>query len=231
MTSSGVQFFVDFDGTVTKNDVVDLILERFASSEWKKIEQEWVSGKIGSRECLTRQIAVVSATKQELTQLISEVEMDPYFFSFLKTAKKLEIPITIVSDGFRWVIEDILKRVPKNVRGFASALPIFSNQLEWHGSSIRVRFPEGPVCGHACANCKSRVIETHRAPGQKIIFIGDGLSDRFAAAASDLTFAKSKLLKFCEEKSITHEKYSSFKEIEEWVLKQFVEMKEETSCH
>ncbi len=226
-----MRFFTDFDGTVTKKDVVDLILERFASSEWKEVEQEWVSGKIGSRECLTRQIALVSATKQELSQLVSEVEIDPYFFSFLKTTKDLDIPVTIVSDGFRWVIEEILKRVSKNSRGLASTLPIFSNQLEWHGSNVQVRFPKGPVCGHACANCKARVIEDHREAGQKIIFIGDGLSDRFAATVSDLTFAKSKLLKFCEEKKLMHKKYSSFKEIEEWVLKQSAEIKEETTCH
>ena len=28
-----VRFFVDFDGTITENDVVDLILERFAEPE------------------------------------------------------------------------------------------------------------------------------------------------------------------------------------------------------
>ena len=223
-----IRFFIDFDGTVTKNDVVDLILERFASAEWRKIEREWVGGKIGSRECLTRQIALVSATREDLIKLCEEVEVDPHFFLFLKTAKDLAIPVTIVSDGFQVVIEEVLK---------VYTVPIFSNQLEWHGPNVRVRFPNGPVCEHACANCKSRVIENHRMPGEKVIFVGDGLSDRFAAMSSDLTFAKdgtnnhSPLLKFCEEKKLTHKKYSSFKEIEEWILRQSVKTKEETSCH
>jgi 2-hydroxy-3-keto-5-methylthiopentenyl-1-phosphate phosphatase len=32
-----IRFFLDFDGTIAQNDVVDLILERFADKGWKKI--------------------------------------------------------------------------------------------------------------------------------------------------------------------------------------------------
>ena len=49
----------DFDGTVTRTDAVDNILERFADPSWEAIEDEWLSGKIGSRECLGRQLALV----------------------------------------------------------------------------------------------------------------------------------------------------------------------------
>ena len=126
-----MHFFLDFDGTITKNDIVDLVLERFASPDWKKVEKEWAEGKIGSRECLSRQIALVSATKEEVLELISKTEADPHFVSFLKCAKKYGFPVTIVSDGFKIVIENILKRILKeNAEGIGS-LPIYSNQLEW----------------------------------------------------------------------------------------------------
>ena len=221
MNSSQLQFFLDFDGTVTKNDVVDLILDRFASKEWKTIEQEWVDGKIGSRECLSRQIALVSASKEALSRLITEVEIDSHFVSFLKRAKNYGIPVTIVSDGFRNVIEEVLKRHLKDSPELLEDLPIFSNDLRWEKEKLKVVFPEGPVCEHTCANCKPQVITRHRVPGEKIVFVGDGLSDRFAAAVSDFTFAKSKLLKFCEENKINHQKYSTFKELDEWIVRQF----------
>ena len=57
-----IKFFVDFDGTITKKDVVDMILERFADPSWKTVEKDWTEGKIGSRECLTKQLALVSAS-------------------------------------------------------------------------------------------------------------------------------------------------------------------------
>ena len=225
MGINSTRFFIDFDGTITKNDIVDLILDRFASNDWKKVEAEWVQGKIGSRECLTRQIALVSATKEDIIRLTAKAEIDSHFVSFLRRAKACGISVAIVSDGFRVVIEEVLKRALKASPELLHRLPIFSNQLEWANGLLSVCFPEGPACEHACANCKSRVIEDHRTPDQKIIFIGDGLSDRFAAAASDLTFAKggangrSPLLKFCEENKINHEKYSSFKEIETWLIR------------
>ena len=224
-----MQFFLDFDGTITKTDVVDLILDRFASNKWKKVEEEWTQGRIGSRECLSRQIALVSVTKEEFFRLINEVEIDPYFVSFLKRSKAYGVPVTIVSDGFKIVIEEILKRALKNSPDLLRQLPVFSNRLEWVNGRLKACFPDGPSCEHGCANCKSKVIARHHKGGTKIVFVGDGLSDRFAAAAADLTFAKiganghSPLLKFCEEKKINHKKYTSFKDIEEWVVKYFTD--------
>jgi 2-hydroxy-3-keto-5-methylthiopentenyl-1-phosphate phosphatase len=48
---SGVRVFVDFDGTISLEDTTDVILERFADPEWRKVESEWLAGIIGSREC------------------------------------------------------------------------------------------------------------------------------------------------------------------------------------
>ena len=220
---SSVQFFIDFDGTITKTDVVDKILEKFASDEWKEIEKEWIEGTIGSRECLTRQLALVSATKTEISQLISEVEIDPHFVSFLKLADQYGVSVTIVSDGFRLIIEGVLKHALKNTGDLYKFISIYANDLVWKDEHLNVAFPDGAVCQHGCANCKPRVILKRQTKGKKVIFIGDGLSDRFAAMVSDLTFAKSKLLKFCEQKNIKHKKYSNFKEIEEWMIKYFAD--------
>jgi 2-hydroxy-3-keto-5-methylthiopentenyl-1-phosphate phosphatase len=50
-------FAVDFDGTVSLTDTTDHLLDRFSGPEWLEVEQDWVAGRIGSRECLARQIA------------------------------------------------------------------------------------------------------------------------------------------------------------------------------
>ena len=58
--------FVDFDGTIAPVDTTDLLLERFADPAWHRIEEEWKAGRIGSRECLVRQIDLVRASPEEL---------------------------------------------------------------------------------------------------------------------------------------------------------------------
>jgi 2-hydroxy-3-keto-5-methylthiopentenyl-1-phosphate phosphatase len=44
--------------------------------------------------------------------------------------------------------------------------------------------------------------------GTPVLFVGDGLSDRYAAAAADLVFAKHKLAVYCDEQGMPHVRYS-----------------------
>ena len=53
----------DFDGTICAPDATDAILERLAAPQWRDIERDWRAGLIGSRECMSRQIALVDASK------------------------------------------------------------------------------------------------------------------------------------------------------------------------
>jgi 2-hydroxy-3-keto-5-methylthiopentenyl-1-phosphate phosphatase len=46
-----------------------------------------------------------------------------------------------------------------------------------------------------------------------VIFLGDGLSDRFAVEAADLVFAKHRLLAYCREKRIACVPFENFAEI------------------
>ncbi|MBI2095215.1 MAG: MtnX-like HAD-IB family phosphatase [Candidatus Omnitrophica bacterium] len=211
-----IKFFVDFDGTVTTADVVDLMLERFAPEEWRSVEKDWAEGRIGSRECLSRQIALMRVSREDLKKLSLEIQIDPYFRAFLKMAALFSAPAVVVSDGFDVMIHEILRH--RLGDGFLENLPVFCNRLEWRGEKPAAVFAgDGAPCAHGCANCKPRVIDAHRRPGDRVIFVGDGLSDRFAAKAADLTFAKGKLLKFCEENKITHESYSTFGDVLEWL--------------
>ncbi len=214
-----IKFFIDFDGTITQDDVVDMILSTFATSEWQTIEREWTEGKIGSRECLSRQMGLVSMKEESLKELLQEVKVDPYFVDFMKLAKRQSIPVAIVSDGFDTVIETVLKKAFRDSPGILEGTQVFSNGLKPTREGYQVVFPDEPVCEHFCANCKPRVITGLKKEGDFIIFVGDGLSDRFAAQASDLTFAKNKLLQFCEHDHIPHERYSNFNEVVGWLGK------------
>jgi 2-hydroxy-3-keto-5-methylthiopentenyl-1-phosphate phosphatase len=64
----------DFDGTITRTDVIDSILQRFADPSWEAIENAWLAGDIGSRECLSRQLSQVKATPTQLLDLFDNIE-------------------------------------------------------------------------------------------------------------------------------------------------------------
>ncbi len=210
-------FFLDFDGTVATVDVVDLLLENFADKKWKDVEKEWVSGKIGSRECLRRQVELLEASPKEVEKVLSEVQLDPHFVPFLKTAEDLGVLVTIVSDGFDLLIEQVLKNNLKKHSDLLKALPIFSNKLARNGKGFKAGFSNEEVCEHGCANCKSALIKRLTAPEDNVFFVGDGLSDRYAAQTAHLTFAKGKLLEYCLQKKVDHIVYDDFRKIKYWL--------------
>jgi 2-hydroxy-3-keto-5-methylthiopentenyl-1-phosphate phosphatase len=49
------------------------------------------------------------------------------------------------------------------------------------------------------------------------VFIGDGLSDRYAARCADVVFAKGSLAVFCDGASIPYEPYDSLHEVASFI--------------
>ena len=195
-TKALAKVLLDFDGTVTVKDTVDAILECFAAPAWREIEEEWKRGEIGSRECLAKQTALIRASPEEIDALIDGIEIDPGFDEFVAACKRLNIGVTIVSDGYRRSIERVLQRA-------GHALPSRSGVLTYEG---RRRWKlESPVSRADCSSdsntCKCMVANEAGVPK---ILVGDGRSDFCVANEADLVFAKGALLDHCVENGIEH---------------------------
>jgi len=92
---------------------------------------------------------------------------------------------------------------------------LFSSRLKVRSRRMDPSFPyAGHPCEHDCATCKAEIIRQQRRNGSAVIFIGDGLSDRFAAQAADIVFAKRQLLAYCRENGIACRPFETFAEIE-----------------
>ena len=50
--------FSDFDGTITKEDTLNKFLRVYADKKWLEIEDKWLNGEIGSKECIEEYINV-----------------------------------------------------------------------------------------------------------------------------------------------------------------------------
>lgn len=190
--------FLDFDGTISKRDAIDLILERFADEKWMAVEESWKSGFIGSRECLSEQVALIDASPDEINGLLSEIGLDSGFRELLKQAWRYNIKTQVISDGFDYCIERILSRIPAQQRP-----SYFSSHLEFRNKKWHTNFPYcSDLCEHGCATCKPLLMKNLNPEGLPVIFVGDGLSDRYAAQAADLVFAKKGLAEYCSSMDI-----------------------------
>ena len=197
--------FVDFDGTIAPVDTTDLLLERFADPAWQTIEEDWKAGRIGSRECLVRQIDLVRATPQELDDFVARIDIDPGFAGFIALCREQGHRVTVVSDGLDRTVGSVLQR-----HGFD--LPFRANQLKYLGGDRwKLMFPHARSdCRALSGNCKGQFAEA--AAGLVRIVVGDGRSDFCVAERADLVLAKSSLVRHCRSSNLPHFAFSIFDE-------------------
>lgn len=197
--------FVDFDGTIAPSDTTDLLLQQFADPRWQDIEEEWKAGRIGSRECLVRQIDLVRATPAEVDTFLQDIEIDPGFPEFVALCQDEGHDVTVVSDGLDRAVQTVLSRGGID-------LPYFANHLEWLGGKRwRLGFPYARSdCRSLSGNCKCRFAEA--AVGMVRIVVGDGRSDFCVAERADLVLAKGALAEHCRAGDLPYFGFQSFAE-------------------
>ena len=72
----------DFDGTISVEDVIDSLLDRFGRPGWEALEQDWRAGRIGSRECMSGQVALLDVRQEELDAHLDGLWIDHAFPAF-----------------------------------------------------------------------------------------------------------------------------------------------------
>lgn len=208
----------DFDGTISKYDVIHTFISTYSKGNWREIERQWCRGEISSKKCFDLQFKILSGIKKkDFVEFINSVEIDPYFISFFNRAKAENKKIIVVSDGCDVFIENILKR-------YDITLPIFANKLNVKEKEDKLYFSlEYPNISKKCeihlGCCKCEIAKTF---GRDFIYIGDGLSDRCISKKASKVFAKKHLKDYLENKNIPYNSFETFKDILDKLSKSLV---------
>ena len=112
MKNRTLKVFVDFDGTITLEDVGEAIFRKFGCAEkTDKIVEDLLSDKISSRQCWDELCdSVEGINKEELDNFIDSLDVDPTFVPFVKFCDDNEIELMVLSDGFDLYIERLLSK-------------------------------------------------------------------------------------------------------------------------
>jgi 2-hydroxy-3-keto-5-methylthiopentenyl-1-phosphate phosphatase len=198
----------DFDGTAAERDVQQVILDALADPEgWRAINRNWVAGSMTTAERARAQWELIRGGEREVLSVLESLRLDPGFASFARFCEIRDYPLYIVSDGFDLYIQPLLQRA-----GLAH-LPVIANSLRYEDDVPRMAFLLQRSPDQYYGNDKTFVIEQVRRPGSTLVFVGDGFSDRAAAHAADLLFAKDKLADYCVESNLPFEPFSTFDDI------------------
>lgn len=209
-----IQVFSDFDGTITKEDTLNKFLQEYADENWLEIENDWIKGKIGSKECMEKQMKLfTNITNKTLQNFLDSIEIDETFVDFYKFLKSESIDFFVVSDGFDLFIDKIF-----NHYGLQD-IKVFSNNLKFENNVFYTAFPyTNPNCERKSGVCKCNVLKNNRIVTNRVIYAGDGLSDYCVSQKADIVFAKGSLLEYCKTtKNNNFHPFKKFSEIENYI--------------
>lgn len=209
-----VKIFIDFDGTLTKNDVGDALFEKFGGSVCKSHVSDYRRGTISAITCFRLESdACGDIDIVEFDEFIRSQEIDASVKEFFSFCGNSGFECSVVSDGMDYYIERIL-----NHNGIGH-IPFYANHLELIPSGRPGKFNLSPSFPYTdeecdrCACCKRNIILTRCADDDFIVYIGEGYSDLCPVRYADIVFAKDELLQFCRREKIPHSAYGSFSDV------------------
>jgi 2-hydroxy-3-keto-5-methylthiopentenyl-1-phosphate phosphatase len=207
--NSPLKIFTDFDGTITKIDSLNMVLDEFAISEWRPIEDRVTAHQLSEKEALQAEFDLVKAPLEKVIDfLIKNVKIDSTFKPFAQWCKSQKIDLIVLSGGFEEFIDAIFNKFGIN------SLEVHSNSLSVYNNTWQVVQSELPKINNLCNHCKTHHLIESQRNGYKVVYIGDGNTDRCPAENADIIFAKDTLAEYLKNKNKEFFEYQNFNEIQ-----------------
>lgn len=210
-----VKIFVDFDGTVTRQDVGNAFFETFGGQGYKDILKEYEAERLSAQDTFRWGIKAIGIVNtNDVDEFVRRQPIDETFKEFCDFCRAHGVEFHVVSDGLDYYIRRVLA-----AHG-VSGVSFFSNVVEvvpvdGNRSSFVISFPYSDAECSRCACCKRNIMLTQCGDDDIIVYVGEGYSDRCAAQYADVVFAKDALQTFCQQENISYYPYSSFHDVVE----------------
>jgi 2,3-diketo-5-methylthio-1-phosphopentane phosphatase len=195
---------VDFDGTITEDDLLDTIASRFGDPAiYREVEDGLHAGRLPLREVITREFRPVRRPLEDVVRwTLDNVRIRPGFRELVGLARERGWRFVVVSSGFRELIEPILEREGVDVE-------LHANRVDARPDGWRVRWNYADDCDACGESCKRAVAEDLAGEGE-LVYVGDGYSDRCAAELADRVFATRALARYLDERGVAYEPFQDF---------------------
>lgn len=145
----------DFDGTITGEDIGNIVLNRFSGGVWETFDKEFINGAIGSKSAYKKVLPFLQGSKEDVEAFIYEnFNLDEDFPIFVQNCFRFgDIPL-ILSDGF-----DIYIRILLQKKGLDKKILYRANHWGFRKKKAFFSFPFfNKGCQHkggGCGNCKT----------------------------------------------------------------------------
>ena len=196
--------FSDFDGTISRKDTLDIIVDDIIGKEYRIMMDEKVyRGEITNNDWLSIIFSKIKISFPDAIDLIknktNNEPIDKYFELFYDKCCKKNVPIYIISSGYKSIICELLKFIDNQL--------IYSNDA-YIDKNNNWNLIFNPLN-------KLEIINKLRREDYKTIYFGDGISDLCVVGHVDILYAKknSTLEKYCKENNFDYIGFNDFSEI------------------
>jgi len=192
-----VRLVLDWDGTVTERDTLDLVLSEFGDAEiYERVERELEANRMTLNDVIAAEFATVTAPLDEVVAyVVEQARVRPGFAELARARRPL-----VVSSGFHELIEPVLDR-----EGVRDAVELRANRVEARSHGWVVDFRVADRCAECGEACKRGDL-----PDGKVVYAGDSHSDYCASLAAGRVFATNGLARFLSERGVEHEPLTDF---------------------
>jgi 2-hydroxy-3-keto-5-methylthiopentenyl-1-phosphate phosphatase len=207
---------IDFDGTLVEPNVAIVLVEQFCPNGEEVAHEVDIllhEGKITLREAWEREASLMRADRiPEMVEfVVKNVPLRDGARELLDLLAEHRIPTKIVSGGLDFYIHPVLAR--EGLR-----LPVLSDvAVAGPDGQLKVLHPHGHATCRLCGICKAQAVRAESTPQGRVVFVGDGSTDQYAAEVADVVFARRRLLSYCEKKGIPVFPFEGFRPVTERV--------------
>lgn len=180
--------FCDFDGTITEEDTLVLLLDRFGrrlddGRDWRAIEFD---PDLPETVKLQAEMDLLDLPLDEaLDWLGGVVRVRAGFVDFARALERAGLPLTVLSGGLLPILEQTLAPL-----GLGN-LVLEANGLRPQPGRWTVEARGTPRIRALCNHCKTWHLE--QAAPAPLVYVGDGSTDFCPARRADLVFARASL--------------------------------------
>lgn len=204
----------DFDGTITNLDTGVLIVDKFATGDWKIFDKLYEMNEMPIEEVIRRQFSMVKATKSDMIRVIDKsILLRPGFEELVEVCDLTGTRLVVASYGLDFCINHLL-----DTSGMSRRVEIYAPRTRLTRKGLVLTFPKLRL--KDSVNMKDDLVRYYKRRGNRIVFVGDGSSDFPAARNADTCFAirGSRLEALCDKHGVEHTPINSFDPVIESIL-------------
>ena len=208
MTGNRLAILVDFDDTAAQQNVAETLLKTFGGSNWEGYREDFRNGSLNLRYYQEKAFNEIDETLEEMGEVIGELAwLRLGFKDFNDYCMANDIRLSFVTNGLRFYVDALVHKA-----GLWN-IPSYAVDVDGEPGNLQYSYPYATRNCWEWGNCKCKVLEQHREDGSKIVFVGDGRSDLCASQNADFVFARSTLLKHCQQLHLTHQEFENFYDV------------------